>query len=230
MSQQLAFDFGYPKDKVFNTFVSGENQELINALTTTASEQNYQSVFFFGEQGTGKSHLLYASCAAIGAEVAYLPLTETEYFSTEVCQGLENLKLVCIDDIDQIAGNILWEEALFHLYNQMKDANNRLFISSQKPLNEIPFKLLDLQSRLAWGLTYEITSLSDDEKITALQQHASIRSMQIASAPAKYLLNHFSRNMTTLVKLLENLDKASLSAQRKLTIPFIKQALGESLS
>jgi len=186
-------------------------------------------VFIWGDTCSGKTHLLsalYHQYLADNKSAMFLPLSAKQDLSVEILENIESSDLICIDDIHSIAGDKIWEEALFSLYNQMKTAGNKLLISSHSNAENINFCLNDLKSRLQWGITYQIKSLTDAEKILLLQNRAEIKLFSLSDDVAQFLLNRVSRNLIDLIQLLDNLDYASLSQQRKLTIPFVKKFLG----
>ena len=80
-------------------------------------------------------------------------------------------------------------------------------------------------SRLSWGISYHVKSMSDEDKLVAMQRRAEARGLVLADEVGRYLFNRLDRELRTLFDTLEQLDKASLQAQRKLTIPFIKEIL-----
>ena len=86
-------------------------------------------------------------------------------------------------------------------------------------------KLADLQSRLSLALVFQLHDLSDEDKLRALQLRASRRGLQLSDEAGRYILTRGERTMSKLFAHLECLDQASLQAQRKLTIPFIKATL-----
>lgn len=183
--------------------------------------------FLFGEQGTGKSHLLQAACHEVGQKglpVVYLPLTE-EGLMPAMLDGLENMSLIALDDIQEIIGSEDWEYALFNLYNRAKEKGVNMLVSSSQPLSSLNVKLADLKSRLSWGPAFQLNTLSDKEKTNALQQRAKNRGLVLADDVMTYLLKRSPRDMNSLFALFEKLDKASMVEKRKLTIPFIKDYL-----
>ena len=119
-----------------------------------------------------------------------------------------------------------WEEALFHAFNRLRDAGKQLLIAADAPPRKLPIKLPDLQSRLSLALIFQLHELSDDEKLRALQLRASRRGLRLSDDVGRFILARSVRSMTVLFDTLEQLDTASLQAQRKLTIPFLKEALG----
>ena len=134
--------------------------------------------------------------------------------------------MICIDDIDAICGDKLWEESLFHFYNKIRDHQNaRLIISSQMPPTQIPIALPDLKSRLSWGLVYQVNELDEESKARLLQILAEKRGFNLPESVIQFIISRASRNMHDLEQLLNKLDEASLIMQRKITIPFVKQVL-----
>lgn len=193
-------------------------------------------IYLWGAEGVGKSHLLQAACHQaqnLGFSTIYLPFSETQFSSefikgleiSEFIQGLENIDLICLDDID-ISLNPSLEESLFHLFNRIRAQNTRLLIASKSSPKNIQIQLPDLKSRLSWGITYQLHPLKDEQKCEALALRAEARGLLLNKTVAQFLLNHCPRTMSELFHTLELLDKASLQEQRRLTIPFVKQILG----
>lgn len=226
---QLALSIGLKDEATFESYFPEENGQAFIDVKKLSIGHGEQFIFLYGSKGVGKTHLLQAACR--NAEDHYIPafyisLDNIDDLSTEIFDGLEQLDLICIDNIQNIAGNISWEEKLFHLFNKAKDNNCKLILASALPLNSLEIKLQDLKSRLTWGVTYKLKTLSDLAKVSALQLRASFRGFKLDEVTGKFLLNHCPRNMTELFNILEKLDLASLREQRKLTVPFIKEVLG----
>ena len=223
MTQQLTLGIRLRDDATFNNYFSGQNDQVVHNLQM--QEEPY--VFLFGADGTGKSHLLQAACHETGKKglpVVYLPLAE-EGLMPGMLDGLENMSLIALDDIQRIIGNEDWEYALFNLYNRVREKGVSMLVSSAEPLASLNIKLADLKSRLSWGPIFQLSSLSDKEKQHALQQRAKNRGLDLADDVVTYLLKRSSRDMNSLFALFEKLDKASMVEKRKLTIPFIKDYL-----
>ena len=139
--------------------------------------------------------------------------------------GLEQIDFICLDDIQLIAGNPIWQQAIFDLYNRVLEQNSRLLISGDQSVGQLGLTLPDLVSRLSWGLTEQLKPLSDNEKVIALQFRALKRGLTLTDEAANFLINRLSRAMSNLIMSLDMLDKASIREQRKITIPFIKYVL-----
>lgn len=222
--QQLGLGMWLRESATFDNFVPGSNEVLLQALRQSCDDgQGF--IFFWGPDGEGKSHLLQAACNQVGSGSVFLPLGEPGLVP-EMLDGLEQMKLVAIDNLAAIAGDAAWETALFNLYNRLRDQGRGvLIVAAEQPLASVGLQLPDLQSRLAWGLVFQLIVLSDEQKISALQQRARGRGIELNDDVANYLLRHCRRDMAGLFELLDKLDQASLAEQRRLTIPFVKTCL-----
>ncbi|WP_324733822.1 DnaA regulatory inactivator Hda [Pseudomonas paeninsulae] len=186
-------------------------------------------IYLWGGAGVGRTHLLQAACLRfeqLGEPAVYLPLAELVEHGPNMLDNLEQFELVCLDDLDAVAGLSEWEEALFHLFNRLRDSGRRLLLAASSSPRELPVKLADLQSRLTLALVFQLQSLSDEDKLRALQLRASRRGLHLSDEVGRFILTRGERSMSALFELLERLDQASLQAQRKLTIPFLKEILG----
>ena len=202
---------------------------LLQKSLMAALENNGERLFtIWGNIGCGKSHLLQAYCQAIPNQIPgiYLPLKMLKDLGPQTLENLNEQKLIAIDDIDAIAQDLDWELALFHLYNKIKDNGKTiLLISTKFPLFALPIKLPDLHSRLSCGLVTQLHELSDDLKINVLCQRAAKLGFNLPTKVGQFLLTRCTRNMHNLNKIINLLDQASLAAQRKITIPFVKATL-----
>ncbi len=233
-SHQLTLSVQLPDDETFESYRSEVNQGVLSQLRQFVERKNIDqhshslSFYLFGLSGVGKSHLLHASsayAAKLGKTSVCLSCAELQALPVDVLEGLEQIDLICLDDIHLIANNKLWQQAIFDLYNRVIEQNNCLLISGEQSANQLGLTLPDLVSRLTWGLTEQIKPLDDDEKILVLQYRAAQRGLSLTDETAKFLLNRLSRKMSHLLASLDTLDKASIREQRKITIPFIKEVL-----
>jgi DnaA family protein len=230
---QLTLSVQLPDDETFASFKSESNEMVVQQLRHFLEhivDENKQvhSLFLFGLADVGKSHLLHASCAyadSLGITSLCLSFSELTQLSVDVLDGLENIDLVCLDDIQLIAGNHVWQQGVFDLYNRMVEQNKCLIITGDQSVAQLNISLPDLVSRLSWGLTEQLKPLSDKEKSFALQYRAQQRGLTMNDDVARFLINRLSRDMTSLIAALEQLDQASIREQRRITIPFIKDVL-----
>jgi DnaA family protein len=108
----------------------------------------------------------------------------------------------------------------------METFHTRLFIAGDRPPHQLNLYLPDLASRLYWGQIYKLQPLSDEEKLMALQLRSKLRGFELPEDVGRFLLKRLDREMRTLFMTLNQLDYALITAQRKLTIPFVKETLG----
>jgi len=229
---QLPLSFKLKDDATFANFYPGKNVAALSCLWSVSKGQGEQFVYLSGFSGVGKTHLLQAVCHATlsyGVSSLYLPLKESTLIETEYLLGLENLEnldVICLDDLDKVAGCFKEEEALFHLYNRIRENGGTLLVASKIYPIQSEFQLPDLTSRLGCGVMNRIFSLNDEEKLAALQLRAQVRGLSLDETVGGFLLRRCPRDMLKLFSALEKLDKAALANQRRLTIPFVKIILG----
>ncbi len=229
MPEQLTLDLSLNANMTFDNFVPGANAALVATLSQSGFHHSAeQFIYYWGERGSGRSHLLNACCHHVtseGGKVFYLPGREAHTWPTTVCDSLEQMDLLVIDDCESFAGDKIWEEALFHLYNRSLASGTHWLIAANGPPKQLGIALPDLESRLAASVVYALAVLTDDEKIKALQLHANARGFDLSAELGQYLLNNLPRELSQLFATLDILDKASLQEKRRLTIPFAKQVL-----
>ncbi len=225
---QIPLAFGNYEQIDFDLLEPGQNQSVRQHLENILSGDDSKNIYLWGQPGTGKSHLLQAMCTAaakIQLSIAYIPLVQANSLAPQMLEGLEYLALVCLDDIDCIAGNSEWEQAIFHLYNQLRDSQTPLLITARHSPKGSPVQLPDLKSRLAWDHVYHLLPLDEKAALRALQRRAESRGFDLPDEVAGYLLKRVSRDMHSMFAILDKLDRESLIARRKLTIPFVKNLL-----
>ncbi|HSC83585.1 MAG TPA: DnaA regulatory inactivator Hda [Pseudomonas sp.] len=229
---QLPLGVRLRDDATFANYYPGANAAAlgyVERLCEADAGWTESLIYLWGGEGVGRSHLLQAACLRFeqrGEQAVYLPLAEVADYGPELLDGLDQSELVCLDDLDAVAGRADWEEALFHLFNRLRDSGRRLLLAATVSPRELPIQLADLQSRLTLALVFQLHSLSDEDKLRALQLRASRRGLHLTDEVGRFILTRGERSMSALFELLERLDQASLQAQRKLTIPFLKEVLG----
>jgi DnaA family protein len=229
--EQLALNLRLRDASSFENYFVARNREAVECLQRAVQRLGSAPLapaswlFLWGEPGTGKTHLLEAACRAAqeqGQSPLYVPLADKADITPALLEDIEQVPLVCVDDVDAIAGDAAWEAALFALYERLRAHDGMLVLAARTGPVAIGLKLADLATRLAAGLVYQLQPLSDAEKIAALRLRAQRRGLQMTEEVANYLLTRFPRDMHSLFALLDRLDTATLAAQRRLTIPFLR--------
>ncbi len=230
MNQQLPLPIHQIDEHTFENFYADNNLLLLDSLRKNTQQILQPFFYIWGGKGCGKSHLLRAFNNQYLTEqraAIYVPLTKSRYFSPAVLENLEQQELVCLDDLHTVMDDPEWEMAVFDLFNRIKsEGKTLLLISADVSPSALKVQLPDLASRLKWGEIYQLAPLTDAQKLEVLQKNARQRGIELPGETAQFLLKRLDRDTHTLLQALEKLDKASLQAQRNLTIPFVKETLG----
>lgn len=230
--RQLALEVQLADYARFDSFYGGPNAAVLDAVKRAARSADQQVHWIWGAAGSGRSHLLQAAVAdagEAGAVCAWLPLASAELVP-EMLDGMGRLDLLCVDDVDRVAGNPAWESALFAVFEELRANAGRLLVTAAVPMPQANFELRDLASRLASGPTWRLRPLDDAECLQALQLRASWRGFDLPAEVGRLLLQRTERSNKALFALLDTLDKAALAAQRKLTVPFVRAFLDQQLA
>lgn len=227
---QLSLQLGLTNDdETFASFLPGDNGLLLAALRDLLAAGQSGYIYLWSAHSSGRSHLLNAACTELSRHnvaTGYLPLRQHAMLSPAMLDGMEHLSLLCLDDVDCVSGSATWQMAIFNLFNRLRALpQSRLLISGNSPPRQLAIALPDLVSRLEWGQIYKVQPLADEQKLQALQLRAHLRGFDLPDDVGNFLLKRQDRDMRTLCQTLDTLDNASISAQRKLTIPFVKTIL-----
>jgi DnaA family protein len=219
--RQLALGVRLRADAVFASFAPGLNTEVLTALQQSTSTP----LWLWGPHASGKTHLLQAVVAAADESAAYFPLDRTLALPPEALAGYERTAVLCVDDVDAVAGDEAWEKALFGLFNAAVELGTRLIFAAGQAPRQAAWRLDDWRSRAAACVVYQLRELDDEGRIEALRLRAEQRGLQLPYETSEYLLKRMPRDLPSLFAILDELDEASLVAQRRLTVPFIRAAL-----
>ena len=222
--RQLTLGVQLKERATFASFHTARNVELVAHLQHLAAATPAGATWIAGPHTAGKSHLLQAVCAATpaGRRAAYLPLESLMPFGPAAVDGAEQLDVACYDDVQCIAGFPDWEQKLFSLWQRsLERGSTMLFAERENPV-QVGFDLADLQSRLASSAVFAVRELNDDEQLEALYLRARLRGFELPPDTARYLQRRYPRDMRSLCEVLDTLDDAAFAAQRRITVPFIR--------
>ncbi|MFP4639743.1 MAG: DnaA regulatory inactivator Hda [Guyparkeria sp.] len=225
----LALDLVTPTS--FEGFIGNDNLLLKAILSEQARGRGEAQVFIHGPEGAGKSHLAQATCyhaGSYGRPAAYWPLRQLGGQLAAASEQIEAFALAVVDDVDAVIGQAEGEFMLFDLINRAREAGVPLLLTARLPPAELPVRLPDLASRLTWGAVLPVHLPTDAEKIELLRARAQERGLELPHGTAQWMLAHLPRDVGTLLEVMERLDRESMIAKRRLTIPFLKEVLGSA--
>jgi DnaA family protein len=226
VNAQLPLALRWPPDQRLDDHVG--DPLAVAQVRRVAVGEDATPLLLVGPAGSGKSHLLIGACALAedaGRRVRYLPLAALAGNLADATAGVD-ADLVCIDGLDASAGLRTDEVALFHLHNRIRDAGGTLLYASRATPAQLSLALPDLASRLGQCTQVHLAALDDAGRRDALVQRAARRGLELDDAVLDYLFRRVGRDFGTLGALLDRLDRESLAAQRRITVPFLRALLG----
>ena len=224
---QLPLALRYPPDQRLDTYVNAEPG--IVGLVRGAATVGGEWVYLAGPAGVGKSHLLLAACAeaeGAGRRAAYLPLAAAAGRLRDALLALEGNDLLALDGLERIAGHREDEVALFDAHNRARAAGTTVLYAARGNPDELGLVLPDLRSRLQQCTRIVLAPLDDAGRREVLRQRAQRRGLVLDEAALEWLLKRVDRDLGGLTGMLDRLDRASLAAKRRVTVPFLRQVLG----
>jgi DnaA family protein len=225
--QQLPLPVRLRTSSVFSGYLAGPNASVVQSLY----QQQFTAspvVFVYGQVATGKTHLLQALCVEAGRRrqiAAYFSADDLLRYGPELLKGSSQYSFLCIDDVDKVLAQATWDRALFSVYRDFEEGGGKLVLSATQSPSSCLIPLADLRSRLLAGMMLHLQPLEEQQQMDALRLHATQRGLELPDETIQYLQRRLPRDMATLCNFLDELDIASLAAQRKLTVPFVKQVL-----
>ena len=220
--KQLVLDLVTPKPQTLDTFADGKNAELAELMRRFAAHEGQvpreRFVYIWGEQASGKTHLLQALAATEASRyiAADAELGAFQYFP--------EISLYLLDDCEKLSAASQIEA--FNLFNQVRENGGLMVSAGAMPPALLPVRE-DLRTRMGWGLIYQVHGLTDAEKIDALTNIAVARGLMLSAGVLPYLITHFRRDMRSLSSMLDALDQYSLETKRPITLPLLRSLLKE---
>lgn len=228
-SPQLPLALRFPTDQRFAGFVGSEL--VVDALQRVAAGTSQDWIVLAGPAASGKSHLLLATSAAASERarrVAYLPLQHARGHLRDLLADQERAELVALDGLDVIAGEREDEVALFDFHNRARASGCTVLYAAREAPMHLALQLPDLRSRLGQCLQLSLAPLDEAGRREVLRRRAEARGLVLDDTVLDYLFRRVGRDLGSLGALLERLDRASLAAQRRITVPFLRGLLGNA--
>ena len=211
----------------FESFLPGPNELALAQIKALTEQQRPGLVWLCGPEGSGKTHLLQALCVLGGSAAAYVPLSQLESYGATAVGDWQGARWLCLDEVAAAVGRLEWEHSLFALYRDCEERGASLLMAAREAPTQLPFALPDLASRCAAGHRVMLQALDEEQQCAALRLRARLRGFDLPEETARYLQRRLPRDMSSLFALLDELDAAALAAQRRLTVPFIRDVLAQ---
>jgi DnaA family protein len=219
--KQLVLDLIPDAGPTLDNFVAGPNGEAVHALRELAAGARREAVVYvFGAPGSGRTHLLRAVVASCAQERSlYIPADSGDALPDPLPD------LVAWDDVHTLDDAA--QARLFALQIRMRESGGVLLCAGDVPPARLALRA-DVVTRLAAGLTYPLHVLTDEDKAEAVSRHAELRGFRLGRDVIDYLLRRHARDLPTLIRMLEALDRYSLETKRPITVPLLRELLAET--
>jgi DnaA family protein len=220
--KQLALDIGLARAPSLASFLAGPNEAAWKHLQLWAGNPTRSPVptYLWGAAGSGKTHLLRAVAESLreqGASVGWLDPTMAEPPPFD-----ERWAVVLLDDVHLYSA--VQQHAAFSYFVQAQALQRGVLAAGLLPPAQLQLRE-DLRTRLGWGHVFQLQVLSEPERRAVLRQAADARGVFLSDEVMDFILTRFSRDLASLMLLLDHLDAYALQTQRAITIPLIRSML-----
>lgn len=237
LNRQLVLSLDLQEQSLFSNYVPGVNRLLLDQLQLFSHQPSEAMLYLWGGAACGKTHLLHATCHAAhdaGVRSVYIDLKRHVGGSLTVLDGIENVELLALDNLDAIAHGggaseitqRLWQEALYELFYAIRLNGGRILVAANASPLGLDIGLPDLRTRLGWGPSWHVQPLTDDDRRGFLRQRAMHKGMQLEDDAVQWILQHQGRDASTLIAAIEVLASQSMQQQKKPSLAFVRSALG----
>lgn len=219
--QQLPLSVQLRESASFDSFYVGPNALAVDALRELDS-----AVLIYGAMASGRTHLLQA--VARERRCPYLPLIDIREMGPDVLEGLDQPAVLCLDDLDAVSDDRDWSIVLLRLLDARRSANKATVLSASAAPDRANIVLPDLRTRLMLCAVFGLKPLDDSDRETLLRERARARGLEMPVEVSAWLMKQLPRDAGSLLSALEALDRAALSAKRRLTVPFVQTVLAQT--
>ncbi len=227
-TEQLHLPLEFRPEATLEEYLPGDNAEAKAAVAAMASGSGERYLYLFGLPGTGKTHLLQAACLEAtgqGRRAHFVPLA-VDGLNPSALEDLERLDLVALDDLQAVAADATWEQALFDLFNRIREQGRLLLTAANASPEDMNLSLPDLRSRLQWGPRYRLKPLTDTDCSKLIVRASARRGMALGADVVRYIMTYHARDPSSLLDLIARIDRLSLREKRPPTIPLVRRLIG----
>jgi len=218
---QLGLPISLDSKMLLDNFIA--NSELLNLIHQLFQDKKASEIYVYGLTGQGKTHVLQGVVLkALASDKNAIYIDCIDSFPEHLLDFIDQLSFISLDNIDLISKEN--QEIFFDLYNRARQAGVVILVSgSSLPADLTVMK--DLKTRLSLAAVYKLEALNDELTMDVLNKQMNDRNLTIDSKIYEYLFKNYSRDLNTLVSVMNQLDKASLQSKKAISIPFVKTVL-----
>jgi len=222
MMKQLALDIGLDTGPTLANFFAGPNEAALKHLQLWVGNavRSPVPVYVWGESASGKTHLLKAVREALREQGATVGWMDSSVLEPPEYQ--EQWAMVLIDDVQHFTA--VQQHAAFNWFVNAQTHQRGVLCAGQLPPADLKLRE-DLRTRLGWGHVFHLQVLTETERRAVLRQEADARGVFLSDDVMDFMLSRFSRDLGSLMQLLDQLDVYALQSKRAITIPLIKAML-----
>ncbi|MFA6410281.1 MAG: chromosomal replication initiator protein DnaA [Candidatus Buchananbacteria bacterium] len=215
-------EFGLNPRYTFNTFVIGKGNELAQAASAAVAQRPgevYNPLFIYGGVGLGKTHLMQAIGNQIlknnpNKKVLYV---SCEKFTSDFIKSISgnrvekfkdtyrSVDILLVDDIQFLAGKEGTQEAFFHTFNDLHQANKQVVITSDRPPKAIPALESRLVSRFEWGMIADISTPDLETRSAILRAKCQEKNFKLEDEIVTFIAANIQNNVRELEGALNKL-------------------------
>jgi len=227
---QIALPLRFDRHFSFDNYVSPQSSLIVGNLKALIADDGESMIGLYGASDSGKTHLINA-CAHYarqqGASFQLYDGLDLSQFDAAGFDGPETCEILAVDNLDALCGNRLWEEKFYQIINSCKNEGLRLVFTLSENPSSLKCRLADFQSRLSWGLLLQLPTTAETDIGKVIKLRAGLLGIELSKEVIAYLMVHYSRELSRQIEILRILDQASLSEQKRITVPLVKQILAD---
>ncbi len=224
--KQLALDIGLATGPTLAGFFAGPNEPALRHLSLWVGDAHASALrspvptYLWGEGASGKTHLLEAVGGALSAQGNRVGWLHAGVMDPPEFD--ERWVAVLMDDVHLYTA--VQQHAAFNWFVNAQSLQRGVVAAGALPPADLQLRE-DLRTRLGWGHVFHLQVLDEPERRAVLRQAADARGVMLSDDVLDYMLHRFSRDLGSLMELLNQLDGYALQTKRAVTIPLIRSML-----
>lgn len=226
---------------LFEHFIAHPHVEMAANMSSELianSTSSFNPIFFYGNKGVGKTHLLVAIAHALQKKNRTVFYVKAQTFMEHVVNAIRlglmqefrkeyrEIDVLLIDDIHRLERKNATQEEFFHTFNALHTLNCPIILSA----HAAPSHLLDIEprliSRFEWGIAIEMHSPLEQDLLRILREKAKSIELDITNELLTFIAQKFTSSLQAAVEALHLL---SIRAQSIKTIEQAKWILADLL-